>query len=121
VTGAAVSVRVSPWRHVRHGVRVCYDVLPVSAPARPSRAIRRLAAFAAAVLLATPAVLAEPLTSIPNPRTRQGTWAADAAGRLRPGTIAQLSARISDVERVTGVEMAVVVHLTARMAGWLRP
>jgi uncharacterized protein len=52
---------------------------------------------------------AEPLTSIPNPRGRDGTWVTDMPRMLRPETIAQLNSTISDLERTTGVEMAVVV------------
>ena len=52
---------------------------------------------------------AEPLTSIPNPRARNGTWVTDMPGMLRADTIAQLNSTISDFERTTGGEMAVVV------------
>ena len=52
---------------------------------------------------------AEPLTSIPNPRGRDGTWVTDMPGMLRADTIAQLNSSISDFERTTGGEMAVVV------------
>ena len=52
---------------------------------------------------------AEPLTSIPNPRGRDGTWVTDMSGTLHGDTIAQLNATISDFERTTGGEMAVVV------------
>jgi len=52
---------------------------------------------------------AEPLTSIPNPRTRDGTWVTDVPGMLRAETIARLNSTISDSQRATGVEMAVVV------------
>jgi uncharacterized protein len=52
---------------------------------------------------------AEPLTSIPNPRIRDGTWVTDMPGMLRPETIARLNSTISDFERTTGAEMAVVV------------
>ena len=52
---------------------------------------------------------AEPLTSIPNPRGRDGTWVTDMPGMLRADTIAQLNSTISDFERTTGGEMAVVV------------
>jgi uncharacterized protein len=52
---------------------------------------------------------AEPLTSIPNPRGRDGTWVTDMPGALRSETIAQLNSTIGDFERTTGSEMAVVV------------
>ena len=52
---------------------------------------------------------AEPLTSIPNPRGRDSTWVTDMPGVLRADTIAQLNSTISDFERATGGEMAVVV------------
>ena len=52
---------------------------------------------------------AEPLTSIPNPRGRDGTWVTDIPGILRPDTVAQLNSIISGFERSTGGEMAVVV------------
>ena len=52
---------------------------------------------------------AEPLTSIPNPRGRDGTWVTDMPGALRADTIAQLNSTIGDLERTTGAEMAVVV------------
>jgi uncharacterized protein len=63
----------------------------------------------AVVLL--PALLgaAEPLSSIPNPRVRDGTWVTDMPGALRADTIARLNATIGAFERTTGVEMAVVV------------
>jgi uncharacterized protein len=51
----------------------------------------------------------EPLTSIPNPRARNGTWVTDLPGALRADTIARLNATIGEVERTNGVEMAVVV------------
>jgi uncharacterized protein len=52
---------------------------------------------------------AEPLTSIPNPRTRDGSSVTDMPGALRADTIAQLNSTISDFERTTGGEMAVIV------------
>jgi uncharacterized protein len=55
------------------------------------------------------AVGAEPLTSIPNPRTRNGTWVTDMPGTLRADTIARLNATIGEFERTRGAEMAVVV------------
>jgi uncharacterized protein len=55
------------------------------------------------------AVGAEPLTSIPNPRTRDGTWVTDMPGMLRADTIARLNSTIGEFERTKGAEMAVVV------------
>jgi uncharacterized protein len=52
---------------------------------------------------------AEPLTSIPNPRTRDGTWVTDMPGMLRADTIARLNSTIGEFERTNGAEMAVVV------------
>jgi uncharacterized protein len=51
---------------------------------------------------------AEPLTSIPNPRTA-GSWVTDMPGALRVDTIAQLNSAIGEFERATNGEMAVVV------------
>lgn len=63
------------------------------------------------LLAAMPAATsaAEPLTSIPNPRVRNGTWVTDLAGALRPETVARLNDTIGVAERSTGIEMAVVV------------
>jgi uncharacterized protein len=52
---------------------------------------------------------AEPLGSIPNPRTRDGTWVTDMPRALRAETVARLNSTIGDLERTNGVEMAVVV------------
>jgi uncharacterized protein len=52
---------------------------------------------------------AEPLTSIPNPRTRDGTWVTDMPGTLRADTIARLNTTIGEFERTNGAEMAIVV------------
>ena len=52
---------------------------------------------------------AEPLTSIPNPRARDGSWVTDTSGTLRAETIARLNATIGEFERTNGAEMAVVV------------
>ena len=60
-----------------------------------------------AALVAT--IGAEPLGSIPNPRTRDGTWVTDMPGALRAETVARLNSTIGDLERTNGVEMAVVV------------
>src|SRR5688572_20945304 len=70
---------------------------------------RSVIALGALILLTVAAVGAEPLTSIPNPRTRDGTWVTDTSGILRADTIAALNATISEFERTNGVEMAVVV------------
>ena len=66
-------------------------------------------ALGALVLVLSAAVGAEPLTSIPNPRTRDGTWVTDMSGTLRADTIARLNAAIGEFERTNGAEMAVVV------------
>ena len=42
-------------------------------------------------------------------RSRDGTWVTDMPGKLRAETIARLNSTISDLERTTGAEMAVVV------------
>jgi uncharacterized protein len=61
------------------------------------------------VPLLVAAIGAEPLESIPNPRTRDGTWVTDMPGALRAETVARLNAIIGDLERTNGVEVAVVV------------
>jgi uncharacterized protein len=66
-------------------------------------------ALSALVLFLIAALSAEPLTSIPNPRSRDGTWVTDMPGMLRAETVAQLNSAIGDLERTTGIEMAVVV------------
>src|SRR5262245_42566703 len=70
---------------------------------------RSLMALGALIALLGAAVGAEPLTSIPNPRTRDGTWVTDMPGTLRADTIARLNSTIGDFERTNGAEMAVVV------------
>src|SRR6187549_453670 len=55
------------------------------------------------------AIGAEPLGSIPNPRTRDGTWVTDMPGALRAETVARLNSTIGDLERTNGTEAAVVV------------
>lgn len=72
----------------------------------PSRASIALGAL---LSLFVAAIGAEPLTSIPNPRSRDGTWVTDMPGMLHAETIARLNATLSGVERTTGAEMAVVV------------
>jgi uncharacterized protein len=68
-----------------------------------------LIALGVLVPLLIAAVGAEPLTSIPNPRSRDGTWVTDMPGMLRADTIARLNSTIGEFERTRGVEMAVVV------------
>jgi uncharacterized protein len=75
----------------------------------PSDRSRRLIALAALILLLLSGVGAEPLSSIPNPRTRDGTWVTDMPGVLRADTTARLNATIGEFERTNGAEMAVVV------------
>jgi uncharacterized protein len=70
---------------------------------------RSLIALGALIALSIAALGAEPLTSIPNPRTRNGTWVTDMPGMLRPDTIARLNSTIGAFERTNGAEMAVVV------------
>jgi uncharacterized protein len=70
---------------------------------------RSLIALGVLGLLSIVIVSAEPLASIPNPRTRNGTWVTDMSGTLRADTIARLNATIGEFERTNGVEMAVVV------------
>jgi uncharacterized protein len=70
---------------------------------------RRLIALGAFIPLLIAGVGAEPLTSIPNPRTRDGTWVTDMPGMLRAETIARLNSAIAEFERTNGAEMAVVV------------
>jgi uncharacterized protein len=71
--------------------------------------LRTLIALAALIPLLIVTTGAEPLTSIPNPRGRNATWVTDMPGMLRADTIAKLNSTISDFERTTGGEMAVVV------------
>ena len=66
-----------------------------------------LLALTVPLLIAT--IGAEPLGSIPNPRTRDGTWVTDMPGALRAETVARLNSTIGDLERTNGAEMAVVV------------
>jgi uncharacterized protein len=69
-----------------------------------------VAALVVSIVMAMGVTLgAEPLTSIPNPRTRDGTWVTDMPGALRAETVARLNATIADLERTSGAEMAVVV------------
>jgi uncharacterized protein len=61
------------------------------------------------LLLATNAVGADSLASIPNPRVRNGTWVTDTSGTLDPTIVAQLNARAAAFERDTTSEIAIVV------------
>ena len=70
---------------------------------------RSLIALGALIPLLIAGVVAEPLTGIPNPRTRDGTWVTDMPGALRSETIARLNSTIGEFERTNGAEMAVVV------------
>ena len=70
---------------------------------KPSFALTVLIAFVAAY------AGAEPLSSIPNPRLRDGTWVTDTGGALRADTVAQLNQSIDEIHRTDGIEMAVVV------------
>jgi uncharacterized protein len=78
----------------------------------------RVSAFSTAFLSAAPLLLAaafasgvgaEPLSAIPNPRVRNGTWVADMPGALRAETVARLNQTIDAIEKTHGIEMAVVV------------
>jgi uncharacterized membrane protein YgcG len=72
--------------------------------------IRRCTWAALLVVPVLPVLLgAEPLSSIPNPRVRDGTWISDTPGALRADTVARLNETIGTFERTTGIEMAVVV------------
>ena len=70
---------------------------------------RSLLALGALITLLSAGVGAEPLTSIRNPRTSDGTWVTDMPGILRADTIARLNSTIGEFERTNGAEMAVVV------------
>ena len=61
------------------------------------------------MLLLTAAIGAQQLASIPNPRTRDGSWVTDMPRVLRAETVARLNATIGDLERTNTAEMAVVV------------
>lgn len=74
-----------------------------------TRTRRAVAQTAALIFLLSAAAGAEPLGSIPNPRTRDGTWVTDMPGALRADTIARLNSTIAEFERTKGAEMAVVV------------
>ena len=74
-----------------------------------SASIRPAALCALATILSLTIATAEPLGSIPNPRTRDGSWVTDMPGALSAATVAQLNAMIDELERTTGAELAVVV------------
>ena len=71
--------------------------------------MRSLLAFGALTTLLIASAGAEPLSSIPNPRTRDGTWVTDTRGMLRADTMARLNAAVGDLERTHGAEVAIVV------------
>jgi hypothetical protein len=81
-------------------------MVPTSRLSTPIRA-SALCVFATIVSIAIAA--AEPLGSIPNPRTRDGTWVTDVPRALDAATVTQLNAMIDELERTTGAELAVVV------------
>ena len=51
----------------------------------------------------------QPMERVPNPRATDGGWVVDMAGVLSPEQKAQLNRLISDLERDTGAEVAVVI------------
>ena len=61
------------------------------------------------LLLATAARGAESLSSIPNPRLRNGTWVIDTSGTLDPKILALLNERAAAFERDSTSEIAIVV------------
>ena len=80
------------------------------APRRfPLRLPGTLVAAAATLVVLAAALGAEPVTSIPNPRTRDGTWVTDMPGALRAETVARLNATLGELERTSTAEMTVVV------------
>ena len=87
------------------GSRLRSAVREVASAASRSRSPRTLGALGAIISLSLAVIAAEPLSSIPNPRTRDGTWVVDVPGILRAETIARLNASISDLERATGAEV----------------
>src|SRR5687768_8511369 len=91
--------------------RLHYDVSDVAALTRSLLSVpsRSLIALGALIPLLIAGVGAEPLASIPNPRTRDGAWVTDMPRMLRADTIARLNSTIGDFERTNGAEMAVVV------------
>jgi len=81
----------------------------IDAPHSSRARAGRWAALGVLIVLACGLASAEPISSIPNPRVRDGTWVTDVPGALRPETVATLNALIGDLETKTAVEMAVVV------------
>ena len=81
----------------------------VTSPSIGSELRRSCWLLALTVPLLIAAIGAEPLGSIPNPRTRDGTWVTDMPRALRAETVARLNSTIGDLERTNGAEMAVVV------------
>lgn len=77
-------------------------------PCQPSAAFRSAAPLLVAIVLVS-GVGAEPLTSIPNPRARDGQWVTDMPGALRADTVTRLNAAIASTEKTHGIELAVVV------------
>jgi uncharacterized protein len=75
----------------------------------PIAPFRALTMCALAAIFSIAIAAAEPLGSIPNPRTRDGTWVTDMPRALNADTLAQLNAMIDELERTTGAELAVVV------------
>jgi uncharacterized membrane protein YgcG len=51
----------------------------------------------------------QPMERVPNPRATDGGWVVDMAGVLSPEHKARLNRLISDLERDTGAEIAVVI------------
>lgn len=84
---------------------------PQSAPVRAWAlcALITIVTVVPVVAMAAAAAAAEPIGSIPNPRTRDGTWVTDVPRALDAATVAQLNAMITELQRTTGAEMAVVV------------
>jgi uncharacterized protein len=73
----------------------------------------RVFLLALALAIVTPdAGEAERIGDIPNPRARDGSWVSDGPGRLQADTVARINAVCADLERTTGVELAVVVVRT---------
>ena len=69
----------------------------------------RSASFVVLAVLLTALAGAEPITGIPNPRIKNGTWVSDNAGALRADTIATLNRALGAAEREHGIEVVVVV------------
>ena len=96
-------------RDLRHGA---WNLTPGGWGLRPGAWNLRPDAWRLTLVLAVlPAWLgaAEPLSSVPNPRVRDGTWVTDMPSALRADTVSRLNETIGAFERTTGMEMAVVV------------